>query len=89
MNTITTPKIHDLRDMDMGSAYDATQCRDEIKSGDFLLVEDGVAVLDRAWPVMIVGDSEVFHSFKDTPSAEAKKAALVEQYNELAANQPS
>jgi len=54
-------KTHNLRDFTMSAAYDETQCSDEIKDGDILLVQDGVAVLVEAWPVMVVGDSTVFH----------------------------
>lgn len=60
-----TPKIFDLRDLDMGAAYDITQTCDDIRHGDVLLVADGVAVLDRAWPVMVAGASDVFHSLAD------------------------
>lgn len=53
--------VIDLRDMSMGDAYDETQTRDDIHHGDVLLVRDGVAILDRAWPIMFSGVSEVFH----------------------------
>ena len=56
---------HDLRDLSMREAYDATQVRDDIKHGDVLLVADGIAVLDRAWPIMVQGTSEVFHMLAD------------------------
>lgn len=48
------PKIIDLRDLDMGRAYDFTQ-GDQVQHGDVLLVSDGVAIMDRAWPVMVAG----------------------------------
>ena len=37
-------KIFDLRDLDMASAYDWSQC-EAIQHGDVMLVADGVAVL--------------------------------------------
>lgn len=54
------PKIFDLRDLDMVSAYDWSQYG-PVKHGDVMLVADGVAVMCEAWPVMVVGDSDVFH----------------------------
>jgi hypothetical protein len=54
-------KVHNLKALTMSEAYDETQCNDEIKDGDILLVQDGVAVLVEAWPVMAVGESTVFH----------------------------
>jgi hypothetical protein len=54
-------RIFDLRDLDMGDAYDYTQCG-PVRHGDVLLVTDGVAIMYRAWPVMVTGISDVFHS---------------------------
>lgn len=54
-------KTHNLKALSMSEAYDETQCSDEIKDGDILLVQDGVAVLVEAWPIMVVGESTVFH----------------------------
>jgi hypothetical protein len=54
-------KTHNLKTLTMGEAYDETQCSDEIKDGDILLVQDGVAVMVEAWPIMVVGESTVFH----------------------------
>lgn len=51
----------DLRHLSMEEAYDATQMRDDIRHGDVLLVQDGIAILDRAWPIMFSGTSKVFH----------------------------
>lgn len=56
-------KIHNLLGMSMERAYDKTQCTDDIKPGDFLLVEDGIAMMDGAYPVMISGMSGVFHEY--------------------------
>jgi len=58
------PKVINLQLVDMGQAYDFTQCG-PVDHGDVLLVADGVAVLDRAWPVMVAGESEVFHHLAD------------------------
>jgi hypothetical protein len=55
-----SPKIFDLRALDMGSAYDWTQCG-PVGHGDVILARDGVAVMCQAWPVMVVGSSAVFH----------------------------
>lgn len=54
-------KVHNLKALSMSEAYDETQCNDEIKDGDILLVQDGVAVLVEAWPTMVIGESTVFH----------------------------
>lgn len=59
------PTTHDLRNLTMREAYDATQMRDDIKHGDVLIVTDGVAILDRAWPLMYRGTSKVFHMLAD------------------------
>jgi len=58
------PKIIDLQGLAMGEAYDFTQYG-PVHHGDVLLVSDGVAVLDRAWPVMVSGRSDVFHRLAD------------------------
>lgn len=55
-----TTKIFDLRDLDMGSAYDWSQYG-PCMHGDVMLVADGVAVMCEAWPCMVAGDSDVFH----------------------------
>ena len=56
--------IFDLRDLDMASAYDWSQC-EAIQHGDVMLVADGVAVLCEAWPTMVAGASSVFHRVAD------------------------
>jgi hypothetical protein len=58
------PRIFDLRDLDMASAYDWSQSA-QIKHGDVMLVADGVAVMCEAWPVMVAGASDVFHRVAD------------------------
>ena len=71
-------KIHDLRSLSHEMVYDMTQCSDEIKSGDVLVAAGGVLVfLDRAWPVTILGESEVFHKY-------AKDAAFTQGEVEIA-----
>lgn len=77
--------IHNLLNMSMDMAYAETQTNDSIKSGDFLLVEDGIAMMDRAWPVMISGTSGVFHAFHDTESGRALRAAALARYEALEA----
>lgn len=78
-----TVKLHYLRDLDMGDAYDRTQVDDTIRNGDILLVKDGVAVMDVAWPTMIVGESTVFHNFNATPEGKAGKARALGMYRRL------
>lgn len=64
--TSVLPKgLHDLRGLSHGDAYDRTQWDDTIKSGDLLLVDGGIAVLDRAWPTMVHGVSEVLHAYTE------------------------
>jgi hypothetical protein len=58
------PQVIDLQSLAMGQAYDFTQYG-PVHHGDVLLVSDGVAVLDRAWPVMVSGRSDVFHRLAD------------------------
>jgi hypothetical protein len=55
------PQVFDLRSLAMGDAYDFTQWG-PVSHGDVMLVSDGVAVMYRAWPVMVSGSSTVFHS---------------------------
>lgn len=77
--------IHNLLDMSMDMAYAETQTNDGIKSGDFLLVEDGIAMLDGAYPVMLSGTSGVFHAYHDTESGRALRAAALARYEALEA----
>ena len=53
--------VHNLQDLTMREAYDYTQYSSDVKDGDILLVEDGVGVMVEAWPIIVVGDSTVFH----------------------------
>ena len=61
-------KVIDLRRFTMSEAYDFTQCNNIILDGDIMLVDDGVAVMVEAWPVMAAGKSTVFHM----PTADLK-----------------
>jgi len=58
-----TPKVHDLRHMSHGEVYDLTQTSDDIRDGDVLHVKDGSAVMFKAWPTMVNGNSKSLHSF--------------------------
>ena len=78
-------KIHNLLGMSMERAYDKTQCSDDIKPGDFLLVDDGIAMMDGAYPVMISGVSGVFHAYHDTDEGRALRAAALAEFNALEA----
>nr|WTB35214.1 hypothetical protein OG781_42295 [Streptomyces sp. NBC_00830] len=51
---------------DTREAYDATQCRDDIRDGDVLVVEAEkvVGFLDAAWPVAITEAHGEFHGLK-------------------------
>jgi hypothetical protein len=44
----------------MSEAYDYTQYGN-IADGDILIVDDGVGVMVEAWPVIVVGESTIFH----------------------------
>lgn len=54
-------KVIDLRRFTMSEAYDFTQSSNIILDGDIMLVDDGVAIMVEAWPVMAAGESTVFH----------------------------
>lgn len=59
-------KVVDLSDLSDGEAYDVTQTDDSINDGDILKLDLGRwAILNRAWPVMVIGDSNVFHKLKN------------------------
>ena len=53
--------VHNLLRFTMSEAYDYTQYGYGIRDGDILIVEDGVGVMVEAWPIMVVGESTVFH----------------------------
>lgn len=58
-------QVHDLTSLTMGEAYDETQTNRHIEDGDILFVEDGFAVMVKAWPTMVEGESTVFHRLTD------------------------
>ncbi|MGW1157795.1 hypothetical protein ACWD48_06115 [Streptomyces sp. NPDC002519] len=64
------PAVHRF-DGSTADAYDATQCRDDIRNGDVLVVEaEGVVgFLDEAWPIAITEAHGEFHGLK-TPARE-------------------
>jgi hypothetical protein len=50
-----TPRVHKYEDS--GTAYDDSQCNDDVKDGDVLVVdgtEKSVAILFEAWPICII-----------------------------------
>ena len=57
------PRVHDLRHMSHGEVYDHTQTSDDIRDGDVLHVKGGSAVMFKAWPTMVNGNSKSLHSF--------------------------
>ncbi len=58
-------RVHNLKGLDPEEAYDATQTNDDINEGDLLLVDGGIALMYKAWPVMIYGEFPEFHQFKN------------------------
>ncbi len=49
-----------------GDAYDCTQCMDEIKNGDILVVASEQAVgLADTWPVAVTISAGAFHTLND------------------------
>lgn len=65
-------KVHTFTDMSSGNVYNESQCSDDIKMGDILVVLDEkvVGFLLSAWPVAVTVDHGAFHCFED-PSAPA------------------
>lgn len=67
---ITSPSVHQFDST--GSAYDASQCDDNIKDGDVLVVasEGVIGILMKAWPCAVVFDPDsgpgALHVFADT-----------------------
>ena len=54
--------IHNFRGTPPGEVYDQTQIDDSIKDGDVLNLGSGnVAILMKAWPMVIFGEIEHFH----------------------------
>jgi hypothetical protein len=57
-------KVHDLRGMDHKDVYDQTQTDDSITDGDVIIADGATAVMCKAFPVLISGTSNEFHSLK-------------------------
>jgi hypothetical protein len=70
------PTVH--RFADTREAYDATQCRSDIRDGDVLVVapERVVGFLDAAWPVAITEAHGEFHVLK-VPARELRGGRFV------------
>ncbi|MFD7769877.1 hypothetical protein [Streptomyces sp. NPDC059787] len=68
-DSATGPTVH--RFDDTVQAYDATQCREDIRNGDVLVIESErvVGFLDTAWPIAITEAHGEFHALK-TPARE-------------------
>ena len=55
-------QVFDLSDLSSELAYGETQCRDEIKDGDILILANGaLAILVEAWPTVFSGECDGFH----------------------------
>ncbi|MET9412145.1 hypothetical protein ABZX90_41485 [Streptomyces sp. NPDC002935] len=65
------PTVH--RFADTSEAYDATQCRADIRDGDVLVVEPErvIGILDAAWPFAVTQAHGEFHALK-IPASEHK-----------------
>lgn len=49
-----------------GEAYDATQCNEEIKNGDVLVIpSEKVIGVAYTWPIAVTKEHGAFHSFED------------------------
>lgn len=81
------PRVHRF-DGTTAGAYDATQCRDDIRDGDVLVVkaEGVVGFLAAAWPVAITEARGEFHGLK-VPAREyedGRYAASAERAEQIA-----
>lgn len=60
---VTDFKVHNMVGMSPGDAYDQTQTDGAIKDGDVLDLGGGnVAVLTKAWPMVVAGEIDGFHT---------------------------
>ena len=57
--------LHDLRGVSHQEAYDLIQCDPTIKEGHLLIIDNGIAILNSAWPTMVHGVSEVLHAYAE------------------------
>lgn len=55
------PKIVNLCGIDGEYLYAETQCNDDIKDGDVLVCDNGVAIMVSAWPVSVSNNMLDFH----------------------------
>ncbi|MFD3455787.1 hypothetical protein ACFWVC_26865 [Streptomyces sp. NPDC058691] len=80
------PAVHHFGDT--REAYDATQCREDIRDGDVLVVESAkvVGFLDAAWPVSITEEHGEFHAMATGAPryADGRYAASIERARQVA-----
>ena len=57
------PSVHTFDGMSSGQAYDWTQCNDEVRFGDVLIVprEGIVGIMVAAWPLAVTRSHGQFH----------------------------
>ena len=67
-------KIHDLRHLDNGMAYDRTQTADSIKDRDVFITATTIGVLMDAWPIAIAGDPKEFDSLRPDSLEKVRKS---------------
>lgn len=79
----------DLRGIGEEFLYAETQCNDEIKDGDVLLCDNGIALMVEAWPVSISNNMFDFHvlanhltweTFEDGKYLESYKLAIAQNF---------
>jgi len=65
-SVITGARVHVIRDHAHGGAYAESQTNDDIRDGDILLVPGvAVAVMVKAWPLRVAGESGLFDEMSD------------------------
>lgn len=71
------PQIITVRFDSTATAYDASQCSADLRSGDVLVVEDeqAVAFIYDAWPVAVTAAHGEFHGDGTAPTVEGRLAA--------------
>jgi len=72
------PKVHRFRST--GEAYDSTQCRDDIRDGDVLVIEEErvVGFLVSAWPVAVTELHGELHGPLPAPAREYREGRYAE-----------
>jgi len=58
-------QVHDLSSYSDGEIYDITQTNHFIEDGDVIIANTCFALMFKAWPVVITGESSVFHRLTD------------------------